>query len=199
VPGLIFSMMAQGYAWCIQRGLTHLTGAANPDVMPVFEKSGWKRIGDPFHHQGSGLRVQPGVLVVDELNERFKAFQRQQRIEHVFSDFDRVLYREGEFLCRAGEVAEHVFVVVDGQLRVTSESGQELARLGPSQVVGEVALLTAQRRTANVQAVEDTWLMMLSRTDFNRQLAERPEAARLVLELLAHRFAGLIRELDESR
>ncbi len=189
VPGLIFSMIARGYAWARQRGLTHLTAVAKPELGPVFQQSGWRLVGEEFLLEDRGLRCQPAMLDLADLNDRCEDFIRRQRVDHVFSEFERVLYRSGEVLCRIGDPAEHAFVVVEGELKIANAVGRELARLGPGELVGEIALLTNQRRTAQVEAACDTWLMMLSRSDFDRQLRERPEAARAVLELLAHRLA----------
>jgi len=188
VPGLIFSMVAMGYSWAMQRGLTHLTAAARPEVRATLVQAGWKVLGETFFHEGHGLPVQPMLLDLCDLNPRFEDFIGRQRVEHVFSDFERVLYRAGEVICQSGDPADDVFVVVDGEIRVTNDSGRELARLGAGELVGEIALLTDQHRSANVEAVSDTWLMTLSRTNFSRQLEERPEAARAVLELLARRL-----------
>jgi N-acyl-L-homoserine lactone synthetase len=190
VPGLTVSMISMGYAWCLQRQLTHLTSAANPEVAAFLKKSGWQFIGQEFLHAQRGVIVQPTIINLDHLNRRFQEFIRKQHIEHVFYEFERGLFRRGEILCQIGDRADYVYVVVDGELRVTNREGRELSQPGPGEIVGEIAILTDQYRTANVESVRDTWVMMLSREVFNKQLAENPAAARSVLELLARRLAS---------
>lgn len=187
LPGLTFSMIAMGYMWCIQRGLTHLTGAANPSVVPLFAKAGWELLGEEFHDEKLGAPVQPITLDLSNLNLPLQDFISKQQIDHVFSDFTRAHYAAGESLCRIGDPAEEVFVMVDGEVMVTDHADKELARVKSGELVGEVALLTEEARTANLTAVTDCWLMVLTRDEFNKQLRERPEVAQALLRHLAQR------------
>ena len=190
LPGLTFSMIAMGYMWCIQRGLTHLTGAANPAVVPLFAKAGWELLGEEFHDEKLGASVQPITLDLSNLNLPLQDFISKQQIDHVFSDFTRAHYAAGESLCRIGDPAEEVFVMVDGEVMVTDHADKELARVKSGELVGEVALLTEEARTANLTAVTDCWLMVLTRDEFNKQLRERPEVAQALLRHLAQRAAA---------
>ena len=190
LAGLTFSMVAMGYMWCIRRGLTHLTGVANPTAVPLFKKAGWEVFGEEFYGEKLKVPIQPMTLDLSNLNRPLQEFISKQQIDHVFSDFDRAHYAAGDTLCRVGDPAEEVFVLVDGEVKVTDRRGEELARVGPGELVGEIALLTEEARTANLEAVTDCWLMVLSRAEFNRQLQERPEVALALLKHLAQRAAA---------
>jgi N-acyl-L-homoserine lactone synthetase len=71
IPGLTFSMFALCYAWASERGLTHITGAANPVIVSRFIESGWKRLGAVFYDASHSLWVQPILLDMSDLSERF--------------------------------------------------------------------------------------------------------------------------------
>ena len=94
VPGLIFSMIAMGYGWCMQQGITHLTGAINPQIAEFCRRSGWEMVAEEFEHPGRKVPVQPGILKLDNLNSRFQTFIEKQHIEHVFHSFERALYSD---------------------------------------------------------------------------------------------------------
>jgi len=190
VPGLSFSMMAMGYMWCVQRGLTHLAAVANPAATALFLKTGWRPFGEELHGERLGAAIVPITLDLSQLNKPFQRFISQQQVDHVFSDFDRAYYTAGDTLCRIGDPAEEVFVLVDGEVKVTGGAGEELARIGPGELVGEVALLTEEARTASLTAVTDSWLMVLTREEFDKQLRERPEVAQALLRHLAQRAAA---------
>jgi len=60
--GVIGEMMAEGLAWCLEQGITHVLATVNPPVAGRFEKVGYRRVGEPFLHGAEALPVQPMVL-----------------------------------------------------------------------------------------------------------------------------------------
>jgi MFS family permease len=73
--------------------------------------------------------------------------------------------RDGEVLIRQGDVGDRCYVVVDGALAVDRD-GEQLAVLGASEVVGEIALLRDVPRTATVRAKGPVEVMALERRPF---------------------------------
>ncbi len=96
-----------------------------------------------------------------------------------------------------GESGLSLFVVLEGQVRVlypARSSDFELARLGPGDFFGEMALLNDKPRSATVQAVEDVeQLLVLEQDDFRDVLLEAPSVAIQLIESLSIR----IRSADE--
>src|SRR5439155_11433946 len=76
----------------------------------------------------------------------------------------------GRVVIRQGETGERFYVVHLGRV-VVDRDGQELARLGPGDAFGEIALLLDVPRTATVTALEDTSLLALEAHDFRDLLA----------------------------
>lgn len=74
----------------------------------------------------------------------------------------------GGVVIREGTPGSSLYVVLEGRLRVVSDAEQEsvlLARLGPGEVVGEVAILTGDMRTAAVIADSAARLAVITRED----------------------------------
>lgn len=72
---------------------------------------------------------------------------------------DQIRIEPGKAIIEEGSDSEEMYVVIDGQLVVTKRSGGknvELGRIGPGEVVGEIALLDQAPRTATVSAVVET-------------------------------------------
>jgi len=76
----------------------------------------------------------------------------------------------GETIIRQGDSGERFYVVRSGAVEVQRD-GQPLARLGPSEAFGEIALLLDVPRTATVAAIEPSRLLALEAHDFRDLLA----------------------------
>jgi NTE family protein len=93
----------------------------------------------------------------------------------------------GTTLVRAGEVAEELYVVVSGRLRVEVE-GTVVRHQGRGTTLGELAFLTGGLRTATVVAVRDTVVAAVGREAVSTLLAEQPSVMAGVVEVLAQRL-----------
>ena len=91
--------------------------------------------------------------------------------------------RRDTLVIREHDPGEHFFVIYRGLMRVLKEdeAGEphEVARLGPGDVFGEIALLEKVPRNSSVISLEDCELMVLSLTDFERLLVARIGAQRI--------------------
>src|ERR1051326_2299244 len=66
---------------------------------------------------------------------------------------------EGQVLCREGDPPGPLYVICSGSVRayrLAGNSVEELAHLGPGDIVGEMAPILQQARSATVQALEPT-------------------------------------------
>lgn len=94
----------------------------------------------------------------------------------------------GEVLMREGDRASSFLVVVDGNL-VVDKRGQNVASVGPGDVVGEMAILMDRPRTATVTAATPALVLVGERRSFSVLLDEVPGLAKKVLRSLAQRVA----------
>jgi hypothetical protein len=191
IPRLVVSMVGMGYYWAVSRGITLLLGAINPERREAFLRSGYREVAPEFYHEERGLPVQPVILDIDAMSDRFLAFVRRQGIQHWLSSFEREFHSAGDAVLSRGEAGDAAFVVIDGHAAVKAADGTLVAELGPGDLFGELALLAPRLRSADVVALTELDLMVLDRETFRRQLRESPEAAERMLELLAERMASM--------
>jgi len=93
----------------------------------------------------------------------------------------------GAELVREGDAGDSLYLVVEGRLRVL-RAGREVSSLGEREVFGEMALLDPAPRSATVQAASDVRVLRIHREEFAEVLAERPEVARGVIQVLVRRL-----------
>ena len=93
----------------------------------------------------------------------------------------------GTWLLREGDPPGSAYVVRRGRLEV-SVGGQLVRELGPGEVLGELALLTGERRSASVRARRDSAVLEVPRGAFEDLLATDLSASRFVLAQVVERL-----------
>jgi CRP/FNR family cyclic AMP-dependent transcriptional regulator len=99
---------------------------------------------------------------------------------------EEVSFDRGDVLMQTGALEDWLFVLVDGAVEVVRPD--RVVRLGPGSVVGELAVLDPQERTATVTALEPTLTFRLGKTAFDQALRDRPEIAMGVITELVRRL-----------
>jgi CRP/FNR family transcriptional regulator, cyclic AMP receptor protein len=95
-------------------------------------------------------------------------------------------YSEGSVLMEAGAVEDWLFVIVEGEVDVVRED--RWVRMGPGSVVGEMAVLDPQPRSATVTAATPVQAFRLRKAAFDEALHMRPEIAAGVIKELVRRL-----------
>jgi len=98
----------------------------------------------------------------------------------------------GETVFEEGDAGDRCFVVQSGAVKVLRRIGDgrriTLARLGPGSVFGELALFEGDRRSATVQAAEETIVVSLAGAEVSEALRRDPEASFGMAVMLANRL-----------
>ena len=106
-------------------------------------------------------------------------------------------YVKDEPVFSRGDVGSEMFVVLEGEIRIhLDHEGHEvtLARIGPSMVLGEMAVFDEQPRSASAQATVDTTVRVLRRDKLRAVVHEHPEVLLEFVKNLSQR----IRVMDEQ-
>ena len=80
---------------------------------------------------------------------------------------DEKILSQGETLIQEGDTAEQFFIVIDGQLEIMKHSAEnnedyQITTLNTGQVVGELALIDDQKRSATVRALVPSQLASIN-------------------------------------
>jgi CRP/FNR family cyclic AMP-dependent transcriptional regulator len=97
-------------------------------------------------------------------------------------------FEPGEVVFREGDASDTCYVVRDGRARAlrTHTDGRTLtlATFGPGDIFGELALFEDEKRSATVEAIEQTGTVAVLGPDMRRLMAEHAEiSSRLVIAL----------------
>lgn len=98
------------------------------------------------------------------------------------------VYSTGEAILRGEAAGDSMFVVHSGTVSVRiTEGGAEVAQLGPGSVFGEMALLTGEKRTADVIALTDVVALEIVKDSLQPILQNNPELAGAISEKVLER------------
>lgn len=126
--------------------------------------------------------------------QQFDLFKNlpEDLLENLSTKLQMVSLEKGQVLFHKGEVGSSVFFVQKGKLKITSEDadGNEviLNQVRSGAVIGEMALLDLEPRSASVVAITKAELMELSNEDFNATLAKNPEVGLEITRNLVQRL-----------
>ena len=98
-------------------------------------------------------------------------------------------YPPGGALVRAGGPAHAFYVILDGRVRVETPRGA--IELQDGEFFGEMALIDGEPRSATVVAVNEVYVMMISRAKFLQVLAAEPKISLAIMTTLTRRLRAL--------
>ena len=109
--------------------------------------------------------------------------------------------RNGTTIFQRGDPGDCLFAVCAGTIRISNRSadGKDVVfnLVGPGGIVGEIALLDGQERTADAQAATDCDVMVIDRRDFISLLSSEPELALRLIELLCGRLRHASEQIED--
>jgi len=114
------------------------------------------------------------------------------------ANMDSVKIAKGSILFAEGDEGDHLYVIVEGKLKLGTSSGDGrenlLSILGPGEMFGELSLFDPGPRTSTATAVTDAKLLSLGQEKLIPWLATNPNVS---LQLLA-RLAQRLRRTNEA-
>ena len=126
------------------------------------------------------------ALTADEL-EALSDLGRRQR------------YAKGAPLFVEGEQSDRVLAILDGRVKVSlvTPDGKEvvLAVRGPGDLLGELAFIDGEPRSASATALDPVSSIVIPAEDFTRYLEKHPRIALLLLRMVSRR----LRDADRKR
>ena len=120
------------------------------------------------------------------------------REEQLFWKFGKD-FSKGTILCREGDAGHEMFIIQKGKVQVRKRVGKTervLAELCEGEFFGEMALLLGMDRSATVEVVEDSKVLVVGPDTFESLLKNSPEIAMKMLKKMALRLRALDDKLE---
>lgn len=104
---------------------------------------------------------------------------------------DIITLQEGEHLFLDGDTAESIYIIKKGQLEVyKNHDGEDfvLGKIKDGEVVGEMAFLEGNRRSASVRALEECEILNIHLANLREYLGSQPFWLEMILHALVERL-----------
>lgn len=114
----------------------------------------------------------------------------QEELQHAVHSMEQVTFAAGEPILKEGAIGNDAFIILQGTVQVYTRNliGRLvlLAELEAGTIIGEIALLHTERRTASVRALTDVSALRIERSVFNALAQASPlfyESIRMSAEI----------------
>jgi MFS family permease len=162
------------------RGALVATGA----VLPILVVITWPLLSraDPGALQPERVALMRGVPFLAPLPEA--------TLEHIGTLLEPVAAPAGSAVFQQGDAGDRFYLVEQGDLAVERD-GAEVARLGPGDYFGEIALVQDVPRTATVRPLTDSALLALDRDEFIAAVTGHAPSREAADAVISTRLGGM--------
>ena len=94
---------------------------------------------------------------------------------------------------RQGELGTCMYIIRTGRVAIHDEQTR-FAELGSGRVVGEMAVLDPEPRSASVTALEDSSLLRIEKDAFESVMVDHPDIAQAVIQVLCRRLRDMLKK-----
>ena len=111
-------------------------------------------------------------------------------------------YSPGDFLCRRGDRADTVMVIITGWIKITNSNadGKEVVLnfLGAGDTIGEIGVLDGNVRTADAIALTETEVFLVYARDLLPILAAHPQTLIEIVHMLCEKLRAASAIIEDS-
>ena len=119
------------------------------------------------------------------------------QIEKLVNYMGCYVVRKKDFIFVEGDPEPYLVFIVKGKFRIlkkgSTNRNKEITKLGPGQFIGEMTIIDGEPRSASVQAVEDSFIFILTKDDLYHLIDEVPRIATKLIMKLAKAMSQRLR------
>lgn len=146
--------------------------------------------------QGVGYRYSPGVVALEN-NQLFARLSPEEKRQLACIAREQT-FPTGKEIFKEGDPGDGAYVVREGLVEISVQGGQTgryiFTQAGPGDLLGEMAVIEDQPRSANAVARKETVLYFLPRAEVLKLVEASPALALAFLKEISHRLRTFNRQ-----
>jgi len=114
-------------------------------------------------------------------------------------DSNTKTFKAGDTLMSEGEKGEHAYIIETGTVEILVKKGTHLIQIGTrgeGSLIGEMAMIDDQPRTATVRAVDDCTAIEISRNDFASHVNQADPILKMFLHVIMTRYRDMLTRMN---
>lgn len=171
-------------------------------LVPMFTDLGFIRLGENFDSDVYRMRVCPMVVSISNYYQKLLQVIVDKEILKFQEVFYLSLFLPGDVLVQQGERGSTAYLIEDGSVDVIVKSNSQLmslSEIGQGHLIGEVAMLTSEPRTASLVAKTLTTCISFDRSEFIRFIENEPHRSLEVFKIFSKRLNETNKRMAELR
>lgn len=109
-------------------------------------------------------------------------------------------FKQGELIMEQGAIGDCAYLIESGLVEIFIDhpdgSTQKLAERGAGTIIGEMAIVDRQRRTASVRALEDCKTIQITKDDFQRRLQGSDPVMKMIMQVILTRYRDTLARIN---
>ena len=166
------------------------------------DELGFRPLGDPFYSNLLNSDVTPSVLDVKPFYESFVKSIEDREILRFQDTFYHIVYEPGEMCMTHGEKGTTAILIESGEVEVLIDKDDQIipiATIGKGNLIGEIGLVTNERRTASIMARTPTSCIAFDRESFLEMMTRKPNLMLDMFKVFSKRLQASNKELAKLR
>ena len=172
------------------------------EIKKFTDELGFRPLGDTFHSDLLNSEVSPCVLEVAPFYEAFVRSIEDREILRFQDTFYHIVYEPGEMCMTHGEKGTTAILIESGEVEVLIDKDDQIipiARIGKGNLIGEIGLVTNERRTASIMARTPTSCIAFDRESFLEMMSRKPNLMLDMFKVFSKRLQASNNELAKLR
>ncbi len=170
------------------------------ELIESLTEIGFQALQDPFESQELGQRVVPMSIKLRDFYSQFIQNISDQEIIRFQEVFYMSIFEPGEILVVQGEKGSTAYLIEEGEVEVAVQGTSEvlaLSSIGKGHLIGEIAMVTNEPRTASLIAKTHTSCISFDRIDFMKLMYAEPHRSMDIFKIFSKRLQESNRKIAE--
>lgn len=161
------------------------------DMKEIAESLGFKSLVDEFHSEDFDDFITPSVIDNDKFYDDLSRNITDKEILRFQEVFYYIIFEPGEIMIVEQEKGSTAYLIESGEVEVLIRQGENIipvANIGEGNLIGEIAMVTSEVRTASIMAKQVTSCIAFDREDFLNVMYEHPNRVLDIFKIFSKRL-----------